>query len=626
MVQQAVLLAKPAVALVTSRVDAEATVDCGAGPVTVKPSPFMETGTAWFIDGRGYLITNAHVVDPAHRLPPWVIRDMGGKAVEKACVEPVLAARGLRRGERPELEAQIRARVPLSKVTLKPVPQITVLLSSGKLLAAEVKKFSPPISIDTAGNPAPDSGRDLALLRVPEGVYPALVLTEKDATIGQALHIIGFPGVVLHHELLNKSAALEASVTSGLVSGFKQDAIGQDVLQTDAPAAPGNSGGPAVGNRANVIGVLTFVSLSASGENVQGFNFLIPARDVRKFLDGTAVANPGGSRFSAIWEGGLRDLDEGRFSRAAKAFAEVDALLPGLPDVKRAIAEAEFKIKNPPPRPFPWAWATAAVTLASVGGYGGMWGRRWWKNRFRIRSGQVIELMSGGRSPVLVDARTQSDFETSPLELPRAIRLAPQDAEAGKIDLHVEPNQTVVAYCASPEEQTSARVAQLLRQRGFKDVRILKGGLGSWTNAGLPVSSKASLPSIGIEIYKTLTAGDIERRRVSAGEMIVSEGEEANNEAYVVHSGKVEIHRRFNGTDKLLTTHGEGELFGEMALFRKSTRAASAIAATDVELLVIKAEKLDWLIRNRPQLTLEILKRLSEMIAQGNQPKPASTR
>ncbi|MBI4592816.1 MAG: hypothetical protein HY728_01245, partial [Candidatus Rokubacteria bacterium] len=40
----------------------------------------------------------------------------------------------------------------------------------------------------------------------------------------------------------------------------------------------------------------------------------------------------------------------------------------------------------------------------------------------------------------------------------------------------------------------------------------------------------------------------------------------------------------------------------------------SAVAATDVEMLVIKNERLEWLIRNRPQLTIEILKRLSEWV------------
>jgi rhodanese-related sulfurtransferase len=33
-------------------------------------------------------------------------------------------------------------------------------------------------------------------------------------------------------------------------------------------------------------------------------------------------------------------------------------------------------------------------------------------------------------------------------------------------------------------------VAQQLRQIGFGDVRILKGGLGSWANAGLPLEAK----------------------------------------------------------------------------------------------------------------------------------------
>ena len=38
--------------------------------VIVTPAPFVETGTAWFVDGHGFLITNAHVIDPAHRVLP----------------------------------------------------------------------------------------------------------------------------------------------------------------------------------------------------------------------------------------------------------------------------------------------------------------------------------------------------------------------------------------------------------------------------------------------------------------------------------------------------------------------------------------------------------------------------
>jgi 3-mercaptopyruvate sulfurtransferase SseA len=38
---------------------------------------------------------------------------------------------------------------------------------------------------------------------------------------------------------------------------------------------------------------------------------------------------------------------------------------------------------------------------------------------------------------------------------------------------------------------TSARVAQQLTSLGYQQVRVLKGGLASWANAGLPLESKA---------------------------------------------------------------------------------------------------------------------------------------
>src|SRR5207302_319118 len=297
---------------------------------TVSPRPFVETGTGWFVDGRGWLVTNAHVVDPAYRPRPWVTHELKKKAIEQACVEPVLRERGLMRGLRPDVEEQIRRQASdqaLATAKVATFPKITVMLSNGTKLAAEVKKFSPPPVLDNNGRPLPDYGRDLALLRVKDGVYPAIGLSRRDVQIGDPVHILGFPGVVLEHELLNQSATLEASVTNGAVSGVKQDAIGQELVQTDAPAAHGNSGGPAI------------------------------------------------------------------------------------TDDKRLLADAEEKVKHPPPRPFPWAWATVGVTLLSLGAYGAMWGKRWWKNRYRVQPTQVIGFIERGLSPVLLDVRTKTDYE-----------------------------------------------------------------------------------------------------------------------------------------------------------------------------------------------------------------------
>ena len=49
------------------------------------------------------------------------------------------------------------------------------------------------------------------------------------------------------------------------------------------------------------------------------------------------------------------------------------------------------------------------------------------------------------------------------------------------------------------------------------------------------------------------------------------------------------------------------------------------MAKTDVELLVITHDRLEWLIRNRTQLTLEILKRLSELVVTRDATRPQAS-
>lgn len=628
-IQESILRVKPAAVLITTEVRADVTLNCGRGPVAVTPPPFVETGTGWFVDGRGFIVTNAHVVDPAYRLPAWVTHELKKKAIDEACVVPVLTARGIMRGQRPDLEEEIRRAAStqaLATAKVEAQPQITAMLSNGTKLRADVKKFSPLLLLDNAGKPLPDSGRDLALLRVADGVYPAIGLSRRDPQIGDPVHILGFPGVVLSHELLNQSSTLDASATNGTVSGIKFDAIGQELVQTDASASHGNSGGPGVNNDAELVGVMVAVTLSPSGGSiVQGFNFLIPAKDVAKFLEGTEVTKPGDSKFNPVWAAGIELFLGGRYKAAVAKLEEANKLVPNLVDVKRTLDEANRMVKNPPPRPFPWAWATLGVTVLSVGAYGGMWGKRWWKNRFRVTPTQVITFIERGLNPVLLDVRTKAEFETSPLKLPGSMRYEPETAE--QTPLNLEPAQLIVAYCTSPEEQQSARIVHLLRQRGFKNVRILKGGLGGWTNARLPVEAKSALPSVGLELYKNLSLGDIERRRFKPGDYIFKEGDDPRDEAFVIHSGTVEIRRNLNGAERVVNRIGEGEPLGEMALFRGvARRSAAAVAADDVELLVIKEERLEWLVLNRPRLALELLKRLSNLVVATDQERAQPVR
>jgi S1-C subfamily serine protease len=447
--QEVLLRAKPAVVLVIAEVGAEVTLDCGGGAQTVSPPVFRETGTGWFVDGRGWIITNGHVVQPAHTPPRWLINQQAQRAVRTACLPKALTQRGVNPGERPDMEDAIARKLldailPTTKVKLN--PQVTVVISSGVRHKAEVVKYTPPLSPE----PGVMSGRDLAILKVPGDVFPVLPLAEsRTVQIGDPLHILGFPGVVLSHELLNKSASMEATVTNGAVSGLKEDVSNQPMIQTDASASFGNSGGPAVHQKGQVLGVLTFVSLAPGPEGalVQGFNFVIPADAVREFVKGTEVRLDGATKFNEVWYAGLRNFFNEDYKGAVRQFERADALVPSLPDVKRKLVEAREFVKNPPPRPFPWFWVAIGVTLVSAGGYGTQFLIRWQRNRYRVHPSEVVKLLESGKQPQILDVRASDAYEKLPLRIPGSIRLAPEELASGISGLELDASRPVVAYC-----------------------------------------------------------------------------------------------------------------------------------------------------------------------------------
>ncbi len=119
-----------------------------------------------------------------------------------------------------------------------------------------------------------DPRTDLALIKVDDGPFPYVKLSEKTPRIGDWVLAVGNP------------FGLGGTVTAGIVSARGRD-IGasayDDFIQIDAPVNKGNSGGPTFDTEGNVIGVNTAI-FSPSGGSV-GIAFAIPADTVKTVVD-----------------------------------------------------------------------------------------------------------------------------------------------------------------------------------------------------------------------------------------------------------------------------------------------------------------------------------------------------
>jgi hypothetical protein len=115
---------------------------------------------------------------------------------------------------------------------------------------------------------ATDERRDLAVLQIAGFGLPALPMGNSDSVrIGSPVVLIGSP------------LGLENTVTTGIVSGRRQEPEGFQLLQISAPASRGSSGGPVLSRKGEVVGVAS--SQMQTGQNL---NFAVPINYARGLL------------------------------------------------------------------------------------------------------------------------------------------------------------------------------------------------------------------------------------------------------------------------------------------------------------------------------------------------------
>ena len=102
-------------------------------------------------------------------------------------------------------------------------------------------------------------------------------------------------------------------------------------------------------------------------------------------------------------------------------------------------------------------------------------------------------------------------------------------------------------------------------------------------------------------------------RHYADGEIIFMEGDKGDV-MYVIQSGKVKISKNSSSGDIKMVTLQQGDIFGEMALFDKLPRSASATAEGDTRILSIDKKKLFSTIWKDPTVVLKVIETMSGTI------------
>jgi membrane protein DedA with SNARE-associated domain/rhodanese-related sulfurtransferase len=113
---------------------------------------------------------------------------------------------------------------------------------------------------------------------------------------------------------------------------------------------------------------------------------------------------------------------------------------------------------------------------------------KWWQRyRFamqirmsRISIDELGELIEKAADPTILDVRT-SEHRAKQGWIPGAIHVH----DINELDL--DPDKEVVVYCDCPNEASAAVVAKKLKEKGFRHVRPLAGGMEAWVAQGRPI-------------------------------------------------------------------------------------------------------------------------------------------
>lgn len=198
-------------------------------------------GTGWAIGTPGqqveYIVTNGHVVEAAYALPQQSSAYTG---------------------------------------------EVQVIFSQAEkdYVTAEVVYYSAP------------EEKDLAILKLPAPTdkrAPLSIRPSDDVEIGENAWALGYPGITAQNQQYSTYDPEDATLTQGVISKRNRPAgVDYEAFQIDTYINHGNSGGPLLDEKGNVIGITTS-GISYDGVSMEGVNYAIIADELTRILDSEGI-------------------------------------------------------------------------------------------------------------------------------------------------------------------------------------------------------------------------------------------------------------------------------------------------------------------------------------------------
>lgn len=303
----------------------------------------QSVGSGFVVTPDGYVLTNAHVVDSgSDELKQGIVDTALQPLTQEIAAEAAAEFEGsLSQDQINRLQAVVvdfvAANMVVSSITT------TVQAAEGTQVPGQDKQFKmSSAEVVTKGEGFP--GKDIALLKIEGRDLPTLPLAnDADVDTGESLYALGYPANVTFLADFKQSAQSTATLTNGVVSAKREVSGGYTAIQTDAAISGGNSGGPALDDQGQVVGLTTAGLVTDEGKTGGAYSFVVPVGVAREFLQRTNIT-PSESQATTLWRSALTDFDGQRFVGASGSLRRLDSVNPGRPDVQAKLRDSDANV------------------------------------------------------------------------------------------------------------------------------------------------------------------------------------------------------------------------------------------------------------------------------------------